>query len=375
LLDEETAQQIWNKHLTELADCSPFQTFSWGRYNRALGWKPCYFAAFDENSEIRAMCLGLLRRYPFGVGLMWCVGGPVGDIQTCDENLRKTILETTGLKHLYFRFRCDRERDIKDVLFLNNANWTRTSFMMTSGMSMELDLTRTEDELFAGLSGNWRKSLIKAKKNNLIIKRCFNPDIDELCRVFAEMETKKNLPQLFTREKLENLFKNVNENLIFYRCENEKGELLCFRAFLVVGEQVCDYFGAASDAGRKLYASYAAYWEAVLDCKKQGATRFDLGGIDPWANPGVYKFKRETGARETESLGEWDWATSELLRLLGNWAIQRRQKAKPVKTEQKSAAKIRLSEWFVKVFGGRKNDTLKSRDPSLNKNPQLPNES
>lgn len=358
LLTEETAKEVWDKNLIRLADCSPFQTFAWGLYNRALGWQPCYFAAFDENGEISAMCLGLLRRYPFKIGLIWCVGGPVGDIRFWNENLRKTVLKSTGLKHLYFRFRCDRYRDINDVLFLDNANWSRTNFIMTSGMSMELDLSQTEEKLRAGLSSSWRRNLKLSQKNNLVIKQCPNPDIDELCRVFAEMEAQKNLPQLFSHEKLENLFKHAKEILIFFRCENEEGELLCFRACLIVGNRVIDYFAATTEKARKLRASYATLWELFLESKRRGAVYYDLGGINPWMNPGVYTFKKETGARETESLGEWDWATSEALRFFGNWAIQSRQKAKPVKAKTEFSSISKLSEWIKKSLGWKKNIKL-----------------
>ncbi len=328
LIEDETAAQIWDKNLIRLPDCSPFQTYAWGEYNRALGWQPLYFAAFDENSEIAAMCLGLLRRYPLGIGLMWCPGGLVGNIQAWNENLQRTILESAGLKRLYLRFRCDRERNIRDILFLNNANWTRTSFMMTSGLSMELDLSKTQEKLLTGLSSKWRRNLRLSQKNNLVIKQNPNPDIAALCRIFAEMEAKKNLPQLFTPEKLENLFRRVHENLIFYQCEDLEGNLVAFRACLVIGNRACDYFAAVTGQGRDLRASYATFWELILSCKERDINYYELGGIDPWANPGVYTFKKETGAREVEFLGEWDWATSNRLRFLSNWAIQRRQRAK-----------------------------------------------
>lgn len=374
LLTDETAKQVWDENLIRLAGCTPFQSYSWGQYNRALGWQPCYFAGFNEKSEIAALCLCLLRRFPFGVGLMWCVGGLVGDIRVWEENFRKTILGLTGLKHLYFRSRCDRERNLEDVLFLSNAEWTRSAFMMTSGLSMELDLSQTENELLAGLSGKWRRNLRLAQKENLVIKQCSDPDIEELCRVFAEMEAHKNLPQLFSPEKLENLFKYAGENLIFYRCENDAGNLLCFRACLVIGNRACDYFAAANEKGRKLRASYATLWEMLFECKKRGVIYYDLGGIDPWANPGVYAFKKETGARAVEMLGEWDWATSEPLRLLGNWAIRRRQNAKPKSAERKTFSIFRFSQWLVKIFGNKKTNESAATARSLNKTPQLSNE-
>ena len=374
LLPDETAKQVWDENLIRLADCSPFQTYSWGQYNRALGWQPCYFAAFDQAGEIIAMCLGLLRRYPLGAGLMWCVGGLVGDIRAWDENLRQTALESKGLKHLYFRFRCDRERDVRDVLFLNNAGWARSSFMMTSGLSMELDLAQTKEDLLAGLSSSWRRNLKLAQKNNLVIKQSLNPNIEELCRVFAEMERQKSLPPLFGREKLENLFKYGKENLIFYRCEDEDGNLLCFRVCLIIGNCACDFLAAATEKGRKMRASYAALWEILLECKKRGVTRYDLGGIDPWANPGVYTFKKETGAREVEFLGEWDWATSNLLRFLGNWAIERRHKTKLVKTGRDSLSSLKPPEWLTNVFGLQKKRDLPIHNQGLNKNSYITKE-
>ena len=95
--------------------------FAWGEYNRALGWQPVYLAARGENDEITAMMLGLLRRYPLGVGLLWCAGGPVGDLSELGADFYQTLTKATKLKRLYCRFRCDRERNIRDVLALNRT--------------------------------------------------------------------------------------------------------------------------------------------------------------------------------------------------------------------------------------------------------------
>ncbi len=152
------------------------------------------------------------------------------------------------------------------------------------------------------------------------------------------METFKKLPQLFSREKLENLFKHVKENLIFYRCEDASGQLLCLRACLIVGNRACDYLAAATEAGRKSRSSYATLWQLLLHCKEQGVVSYDLGGIDPQENPGVYTFKKETGAREMKFVGEWDRADSDWLRLMGNWAIKFKQNVKPVRKSKPPSA-------------------------------------
>lgn len=337
LLTNETATRIWDKNLARFADCSPFQSYAFGQYQRNLGWEPCHWVATDKSGKTAAMCLGLVRRYTLGLGILWCVGGPVGNIRAWDESLRKAILATTGLKHLYARFRCDREQTVSDSLLLSHCGWSRSIFPMTSSFSVELCISMDEDALFRGLSSSWRRNLRLSAQNNLTIRLCVDPDIEEISRVYSDMETRKNLPQQFSPEKLRNLFKNSGSNLIFFRCEDESGNLICFRGCLIVGNRACDYLAATTEKGRDLRASYAVLWQMLMHCRRTGIEIYDLGGIDPWANPGVYTFKKETGAREVEFLGEWDWATSPVLRLLGNWAIARRQRRKPHKAQSAPA--------------------------------------
>jgi lipid II:glycine glycyltransferase (peptidoglycan interpeptide bridge formation enzyme) len=348
LLTDEEARRVWDVNLIRFAEYSPFQMFAWGEYNRKLGWEPCYFAIFDNQRNATAMCLGLLRRYPLGSGLMWCAGGPVGDIKTWNSDFQQTIQETTKLKRLYLRFRIERERNTRDVLFLNQQKWARSVYTMTSGLTMELDLAQNDEKMLAQLSSKWRRNLKVADKNELRFELTLEPDIKQLCAVYEEMETRKNLPQLFSPEKLQNLFKQLKSNLIFYQCKDANGNLLCFRAALVAGNRACDYLAATTEQGRKLLASYPTLRQLLEHCRKQGVRYYDLGGIDPWANPGVYQFKKGTGAREVELLGEWDWATSPSMHRLGNLAIQQKQNIK--RAQFISLSPLSLIKSLSKIF-------------------------
>ena len=340
LLTDDVAKRTWDKSLDRFADCSPFQSYAFGEYQRNLGWQPYHWAATNEEGDVTALCLGLVRRYLLGVGIVWCGGGPVGDVRCWDQGLRDTIIETSGLKRLYFRFRCDQERRVADALFLGHRGWSRSITPMTSSFSMELDLDRGEDGLSNQLHRRWRRNLRLARENDLKVELCTDPDVDEIAAVFAEMEFRKQLPSQFSREKLKKLFKHAGSNLIFYRCEDADGNLICVRGALVTGSRACDYLAATTGKGRELRASYAVLWHLIRQCRENGVRTYDLGGIDPWGNPGVYAFKKDTGAREVESLGEWDWATSPALRFLGNWAIGRRKRAnsaEPIPTSSSPA--------------------------------------
>jgi lipid II:glycine glycyltransferase (peptidoglycan interpeptide bridge formation enzyme) len=57
---------------------------------------------------------------------------------------------------------------------------------------------------------------------------------------------------------------------------------------------------------------------------QNGATTYDLGGIDPIKNKGVYNFKRGTNAADVEYLGEWDLCKPALLRTTINLLIARK---------------------------------------------------
>ena len=331
LLTEEEAGRTWNTNAGRFEDSSPFQAFEWGRYQQALGWKPIHYAAVSDDSEVKAMCLALLRRMPWRGGFVWCVGGPIGEIAMWND-LPDAIRATQNLKRLYFRFRCDRRRSASDMQFLRHHDWSPASVTMGTSVSMELDLTEAPESLLGNFGRGWRRSLRHAQQQGLIIKQTANPDIGTICAVFAEMEGNKQLPELFSREKLASLFRHAGSKLVFLQCEDSYGHVVALRGALIIGNRACDYLAATNAEGRRLLASYPLFWDMLCRCRDIGIKHYDLGGIDPRGNPGVYHFKRQTGAREVELLGEWNWASSRFLRWLGNWVIGTRQKSQKIQT-------------------------------------------
>lgn len=324
LLTNEEASRTWDQTLKTFPDCSPYQSYSWGQYREALGWEAKRWVALDENEKVVAMMQGCLRRYPFGVGLIWCEGGPVGDITVCDESLQKAITATIGLKRGYCRFRCDRTRDIEDVLRLAAQGWNPSWSPLTSNYSMALDLAQEEDRLLAGCDRNWRRNLRRAEECNLTITQWMDANVDEVLSVYTSMQEVKGLNEQLSRTEVEELLRNLKQQLVLYRCDDEKHEVVSLLGCMVAGDQACAVFWATSEAGRKLHASYATFWALVQHCRRIGIRSYDLAGIDPVRNHGVYRFKKATGAAPIEYLGEWDWASRPWLRWFGNWAVARR---------------------------------------------------
>lgn len=332
LLTDETARLVWDQTLVRFDDCAPFQTYAWGEYRRGLGWEPFRWAAFNEQDEVIAMMQGYLRRHLFGIGMVWSEGGPVGDLSVCGESLQAAITSTTGLRRLYCRFRCDRGRNIEDALKLSAQGWQMPWSPLTSSYSMTLDLTQDENHLLASCERNWRRNLRSAEKCNLTTRQWLDPDTDEVSAIFLSMQNLKGLEEQHSRKEVEELLKNLKEQFVLYRCDDEQGELVSLGGFLVIGGRASAWYAATTERGRKLHASYAIFWALVQHCRTIGVRSYDLAGIDPVKNPGVYRFKRATGATPVELLGEWDWASRPWLRWFGNWAIAQRSLIKHAET-------------------------------------------
>ena len=290
-IQPEEAEKIWDQNLISFSDYSPFQTFSWGEYNRAFGWDPVHLVAHDTKGKIIGMMLGLVRRYPFGVGLAWSPGGPVGKLSSWNKDWSKEIASAIGVKHLYFRMRFDRERDINDVLAMNKSGWMRSWFILHSSWTVGLDLTKSDEELSGKFSRSWRRNLKLSRKRNVSTRLWTNPDVDRILKVFNEMQECKNLPALVNREELEQLFSSVRENMVCMAAYNENDQLLAIRICLLSGSRAIDYLAATGSEGRKNYASYGLLAGLLSECRTRGVIDYDLGGIDPHENPEVYQFK------------------------------------------------------------------------------------
>ena len=51
-------------------------------------------------------------------------------------------------------------------------------------------------------------------------------------------------------------------------------------------------FGATNEHGMNAKGAYLLQWRMIQWLKQNGVTHYDLGGINPEANPGVYHFKQ-----------------------------------------------------------------------------------
>jgi len=325
-LNKEIAKKKWDLYLSKFQDRNCFQTFAWGEYKASQGWTPYRWAAFDEHDEIAALFQGLFRRLPFGIGLVWGAGGPVGDIETWGLQLRQKILDTLRVKKCYCRFYPQCEYNPQDVILLKGQGWKRVLHPISSGLSMWIDPMQDDEQLMSLCSKNWRRNLRRASKYDLNVYKWDNPNAKEVISVYKSMQSYKQIEKQYSLGQLEDLFKNNGKHIVLFRCDNSDGQILGLRGCTIFTNRGWDLLAATNEEGRKVYASYALFWALIQYCRSLKIKFYDLSGIDPFNNPGVYNFKKGIGGSPFEYLGEWDWATSEWLRWGLNFAVKFKKK-------------------------------------------------
>lgn len=301
----------WDDALAALPGCSLYQSHAWSCYRGAMGWQVVRAIARDASHAIVAMVQMLVRRR-LGLCIIWIPGGPAGDCRLWSASLVELLSNRFGpLTYCRLNILSERNSHAGDALL--GGKWRRSYTCLGTGLSLELDLRQTAQERMSAASADWRHNLRRSTKYGLTVERWTSPDAAQMTAVYREMEDFKGLGQQHSEADLRSMIAGLGEHLLVFRCLDREGNLLAFRAGGVFRDQGWELLAAATRAARKVSASHATLW-ALLDAfRERGALTYDLGGVDPVGNKGVFDFKRGTGARSIQYAGEWEWASLPLL--------------------------------------------------------------
>lgn len=322
LISEADAVAHWDHWLNDLGETGSFhQSFRWGQVKERLGWQVLRLAVGDTPSALAQV---LVRRYRFGVSLAWIPGGPVGDLGDCGQSFLGSLRRFVGAPVCYCRANVLRPLSTKAVEQMTLAGWRKPTAPLNTGLSMIYDPGLEEEARLALATGNWRHNLKRAGKYGLQLTRWECRDATEMMALYRGMEQHKGLAQQLTAVEVQAMLDLMGDRLLLYRCDDEHGTPVALRGCAMMGERAWDLFAAATPAARKIYASYATFWALMRGCAERNIRHYDMGGVDPVGNRGVYDFKKGCGAEPIEYLGEWEWCSSKLLFGPINWMIKRR---------------------------------------------------
>jgi hypothetical protein len=165
-----------------------------------------------------------------------------------------------------------------------------------------LDLNLPLEELRKKLDGKWRNQLNRAEKNNLkIVGGSGDAEFPAMIALFNEMWARKQFAQSSNINEFRRIQQALpaSQKLRVFICEQD-GVPVSGLLGAGIGDTGIYLFGGTSDKGMQAKGSYLLQWRMIQWLKECGMRHYNLGGINPETNPGVYHFKK--GLSGTDSL-------------------------------------------------------------------------
>ena len=311
----------WQECLSVFNPDSYLQMWEWGEYKSQSGWSPIRAVGYIGD-DLKLMVQLLVRYYPFGFGIVWIPGGVIGKANLWAESILDSIKELTSLHYLIIKINDMRGRSNDDESLMESVGWSRSKNPLSTGLSLQWNLDQPENIIRSNLTKNWRHNLTRSGKKKLSFDIWDNPSVDDIFALYREMEQFKGLSQQFSYMEIKNLIEIMQDNLVLFRCIDANKQLVAIRACIIVEDKAWDVMAVTGSSARKSYASYGLFWELIKECVARGVKKYDLGGVDPSKNPGVWNFKKGTGAELIQYLGEWEYSNSQILLRIVNLVLK-----------------------------------------------------
>jgi hypothetical protein len=300
-------KEQWSNLLSEFDDATIYQTWSFG----AMRYRGSDVAhvILKIGGEILSICQVRIRKFPFlGTGTAEVHWGPLwrkkGGRSSFDglEYMVEILKQEFAVKRSLMLTIWPYEIDSADSRLRLSLQRHEFRLNNTGGayQTLRLDLSQSIEELRKNLSSEWRRNLNRAVRSNL---RLIEGEGEDLYEVFLNLQKemlhrKKYVPGVDyeTFRMIQNDLRPDLKMRIMV-CEFER-EPICAAICSAIGDTGIYLFGATADKGLKLNGSYVLQWRIIEWLKERNCRWYDLGGVDPIGDPGVYHFKKGLAGKD-----------------------------------------------------------------------------
>lgn len=306
-------EKEWEDFLVSHPEANFLQSWNWGDFHRALG-RTIQRTGFYDKEKLVGVMLSVVEPAKRGRYLT-VPGGPI--INWGNKDLLKEF--TSQVKEIskkedcvFARVRPQLKKDDFSKNIFKSLGFIKSPMHLHAELTSQLDITKSEDELLAGMRKTTRYEIKKAIKEAIKIKTSIDPkDI----KIFYDLQVETARRQgfvPFSFNFLSEQFKvfSENGNALLYSAYFEN--TLLAQAFVIFyGKEAVYHYGASTDEGRKYPGTYLIQWEAIKEAKIRGMNRYNLWGVSPADQKnhrfyGISIFKRGFGGVDFEYLHAQD---------------------------------------------------------------------
>ena len=317
----------WNKTIDHFDDMNVYQTSEWADHKSTSGWSVVRLVCVDDGVSVITAAQCLYRSGPLSTVVVWVPGGPMGDLAKVTPDFVDLLKQHLKTNLIYVRIAVMRPFDDVTSRQLSSHKWHKSKTTIGTKSSLVHLLDAEESIRLTRCSTNWKRNLKRSTKIQRSPYIWHKPDSESLSSAYQEMNDYKQIEGVSLNRSaldLQSAIDVFGEKLILVRIDDADGNALAIRGAICFGDTAWDYIAITTPAGRKNYASYAVFWALAESCFQLGMRQFDLGGIDPINNRGVYDFKKGTGSYQVDYEGEWDSASPRWFRAVASRLISRK---------------------------------------------------
>jgi lipid II:glycine glycyltransferase (peptidoglycan interpeptide bridge formation enzyme) len=299
-VDKVTAAE-WSDALDLFEDANIYQTWAygavrWGRKNLS------HLVLKRDGQTVAAAQLRIVAPGNLKCGVAYLRWGPLCHRKQSEPDSEIVRTMATRLREEYVRKRGLFLRVLPNAfLETPRAAVFRSAFEgyesepfgpTDTYRTLVLDLEPPLETLRKKLDQKWRNQLNRAEKNGLRVVEGGPEAFQTFLRVYEEMLTRKQFDTSTDVHEFERMQHELpaSQRLRVMVCKNE-GVPAAGLVATALGNSGVYLFGATSDQGMTAKGSYLLQWLMVKWLKENGIRYYNLGGINPQRNPGVYHFK------------------------------------------------------------------------------------
>jgi lipid II:glycine glycyltransferase (peptidoglycan interpeptide bridge formation enzyme) len=268
----------WDRFAMDLG-AAPFQAWAWGELKGRFGWEPHRL----ETSDGRAGAQVLVRPYR-GLSVVYVPRGPFPAVDgAIDERLiEETIDLARARRAAFLRFEPDvlqtddRAAELDQALKARGFRTAERTLGQRS--SIRLDLTPSEDELFAAFSKGHRADVKRAERVGVKVRvGTQESDVDQLHRMLVATTERKAF-EYHTAAYYRTMWRLFGDAARLYLAEYND-EIVAASLVLAWGDTGLYLFAGSNRAGLDSRAGHLLQWHAIRWAKERGAKTWDLWGI------------------------------------------------------------------------------------------------
>ncbi len=304
----------WDRLIDELGATSPYTYSGWARFKADDGWSPLRLTDPAGRCAVQL----LVKHTAPGAVVAWAPGSPLGDVSACTtaDVLANLRAARRAVIH-YVRLGATHASRDTDEQALRAGGWSTVDAPLSSGQSLIVPLQDDEATRLVACSSNWSRNLKRGRSRDNLVSVWTSPDPRSIADLHDELQNFKGAHVVDWRsqsERITALIREFGDRLVVVQCRDGNGDLHAVRGAIICSGAAFDIIAATSIEGRRRYSSHVALWELMNELARRGVGKFDMGGVDPVRNKGVYDFKHGVGAHDVRYLGEWDAASPAILR-------------------------------------------------------------